>query len=189
MKVEFLARRLAPVPVVCVSATGPYERTTRETWEHLKGLLAMHAPTETYRAVFALLHDLPHEVRPEARRIEMCAQIDASTLRKLEGVAHVRTFSGGSYLTTTHRGAYDRLPAEFAQMYAACSVDMSVALDPGRPRIIVFKRDPASCPPAELEAEIGLPCCHVGDEVRHSAHRPASTSRSFNGPRASSEAG
>src|SRR5690606_6745975 len=126
-------------------ATGPYERTTQETWSHLKGLLAAYAPNEACRSVFALLHDLPHEVRPEDRRIEMCAQIDAAALRRLEDVATIRTFPGGSYLRTTHRGAYDRLPAEFAQMYAACSVDMSVTLDPDRPRIIVFRRDPATC--------------------------------------------
>ena len=159
---KIVARQLRAVPVVSVAAVGPYEVTTREAWEHLQQLLTKHGARILSKAVFALLRDMPHEVRPEDRRLELCAQVSSVTLKKMQGEATIQTFAGGACLTTTHRGSYQKLPQMFSQMYAACSLDMNITLDPTRPRVIMFTNDPAD----DLMAELGMPV------VDHGTDRP-----------------
>ena len=158
------------MPVVSVAAVGPYEVTIHEAWEHLRGLLVRHGVRDECKHVFALLGDMPHEVPPEKRRLEMCAHIDDATRRKLEGEAAIQTFAGGSYLTIAHRGAYDILPRVFGQMYAACSLDMSIALDNKRPRVLTFNGDPSMTLNVDLIAELGMPVVELApDRPRRAA--------------------
>ncbi len=163
---KIVARQLRAAPVVSVAAVGPYEITTQEAWEHLQRLLTRHAARDLSRPVFALLRDMPHEVRAEDRRLELCAQVNGATLKKMEGEATIQTFGGGAYLTTMHRGSYENLPHMFSQMYAACSLDMNITLDTKRPRVIFFNGDPAVLPPNDLVAELGMPV------VDHGTSRP-----------------
>ena len=163
---KLAARRLPAVSVVSVAAVGPYEVTTQEAWEHLQHLLVKHGARALAKPVFALLRDMPHEVRAEERRLELCAQVNASSLKKLQDEAVIQTFPGGAYLTTKHRGSYDNLPKMFSQMYAACSLDMNITLDTKRPRIILFNGDPAVIPAHDLVAELGMPV------IDHSAEFP-----------------
>ena len=158
------------MPVVSVAAVGPYEETMQEAWEHLRSLLIRHGARDDCKPVFALLRDMPHEVPAEMRRLELCAQINDGTRRKLEAEATIQTFAGGSYLTTTHRGGYTVLPRVFGQMYAACSLDMSIALDSTRPRVLIFNGDPAILPAEDLIAELGMPVVdHAPDRPRRAA--------------------
>ena len=166
MKLKLTARRLPAVSVVSVAAVGPYEVTMQEAWEHLQHLLVKHGARALIKPVFALLRDMPHEVRAEERRLELCAQVNASALRNMAGEATIQTFPGGAYLTTKHRGSYEKLPLKFSQMYAACSLDMNITLDTKRPRIILFNGDPAVVPPHDLLAELGMPV------IDHSADFP-----------------
>ena len=159
---KIVARQLRAVPVVSVAAVGPYETTTREAWDHLQQLLAKLGARTLTKPVFALLRDMPHEVRAEDRRLELCAQVDGIALKKMEGEATIQTFAGGAYLTTAHRGSYQKLPQMFSQMYAACSLDMNITLDTKRPRIILFRGDPAVLPPDDLVAELGMPVTDHG---------------------------
>lgn len=166
MRIKLVAQHLRPVSVVSVAAVGPYEVTTHEAWQHLQHLLVKHGVRSLARPVFALLRDMPHDVRPEDRRLELCAQLDETALRILQAEANIQTFAGGDYLMATHRGSYDRLPHIFGQMYAVCSLDMSISLDPKRPRVIVFRNDPATDVPDDLVAELGMPV------ITQAAERP-----------------
>jgi DNA gyrase inhibitor GyrI len=170
LKMNLMARRLLPMPVVSVAAVGPYEVTMQEAWEHLRTLLIQHDAQDECKPVFALLRDMPHEVPAEKRRLELCAKISEGARRKLENAATIQTFAGGSYLTTTHRGGYGVLPDVFGQMYAACSLDMSIALDAKRPRVLIFSGDPALTPADDLIAELGMPVVdHAPDRPRRVA--------------------
>lgn len=166
VKMKLTARRLPAVSIVSVAAVGPYEVTTQEAWEHLQNLLVKHGARALAKPVFALLRDMPHEVRAEERRLELCAQVNASSLKKLQGEATIQTFQGGAYLTMRHQGDYQKLPQMFSQMYAACSLDMNITLDTKRPRVILFNGDPAVVPPHDLVAELGMPV------IDHSAEFP-----------------
>ena len=154
---ELSTRWLRPTLVVSVSAIGPYEETVAEAWHHLRTLLLAQGARESCRPIFALLQDMPHEVRPEARRLQLCAQISNDWRPRLQRVAAVHAFQGGAYLTARHAGAYENLPNAFSRMYAACSLDMNVTLDGLRPRVLFFDGDPADVPPEHLTAELGLP--------------------------------
>lgn len=157
MKLDLNACRLRQMPVVAIAATGPYEVTIQETWDHLRSLLLELNLRDTCKPVFALLRDMQDEARPELRRLELCAAVNDMARRKLEGRAAIRTFAGGGYLTMRHRGPYTSLPEVFSRMHAACSLDMTVALDLARPRIICFHGDPADRPADELYAELAMP--------------------------------
>jgi DNA gyrase inhibitor GyrI len=163
---KLTARRLPAVSVVSVAAVGPYEMTTQEAWEHLQHLLVKHGARGLAKPVFALLRDMPHEVRAEERRLELCAPVNASALKSMAGEATIQMFTGGAYLTTTHRGSYQKLPQMFSQMYAACSLDMNITLDTKRPRVILFNGDPTVVPPHDLVAALGMPV------IDHSAELP-----------------
>lgn len=166
MNLNLVARRILPVPVVSIAAVGPYEVTTFEAWQHLRHLLEAHGIRGRSKPVFAVLRDMPQDVRPENRRLELCAPLDKVSLEKLQSVATVGTFPGGAYLSTTHRGSYQQLPHVYGQMYAACSLDMNIALDGKRPRVILFHGDPTDVRHSELTAELCMP---VSDQM---AERP-----------------
>ena len=157
MNMNLIARRLVPSPVVSVAAVGSYEVTMREAWDYLRDLLSRHQIRESSRPVFALLRDMPHEVPAEKRRLELCAALNEAGRRKLEGHANVQTFAGGGYLTTIHHGGPETVPQVFGRMYAACSLDMSIALDNTRPRVLIFNNDPAATPAGALRTELCMP--------------------------------
>jgi DNA gyrase inhibitor GyrI len=170
MIMEMIARRLMPMPVVSVAAVGPYEETTVEAWAHLRVLLTKHGVRELCTPVFALLRDLPQEVPADKRRLELCAFVDDSARRRLEGEATIQTFAGGNYLMANHRGNYQGLPQVFGRMYAACSLDMNVTIDSKRPRVVIFSGDPATSRPEELGAQIGVPVASLPpDRPKNSA--------------------
>ena len=156
-RVKILTRFLRPMPVVSVAAVGPYETTTAEAWIYLRALLTKHGLRETCKPVFALLRDLPQQVRPTDRRLELCAAVDNDARTVLKSEATLQTFNGGDYLIHTHRGPYDALPDVFSRMSAACSLDMNVSVDIKRPRVVFFKGDPDLDAPDDLVAELCVP--------------------------------
>ena len=163
-------RFMRPQQVVSIAAKGPYEQTLPSTWGQLCDLLNRHQVRDTARPVFALLRDLPQDVRPEDRRLEFCAPITHETRRKLGPEANYQMFAGGAYISQTHRGHHMALGTLFSQLYASCSLDMNIAVDNARPRVLVFKGDPAVLGPEDLMTELCMPVVQRSPDRPRGAH-------------------
>ena len=150
-------RFLRPLSVVSVAATGAYEQTIPEAWDFLRGLLTRHGAREACKPVLALLHDLPQSVRAQDRRLELCAAVHNEQRFIMRQDATLQTFSGGAHLIQTHRGPHAALIGLFSSLYASCSLDMNVGLDPTRPRVLIFIGDPLDVPPDELVTDLCMP--------------------------------
>jgi AraC family transcriptional regulator len=100
-------------------------------------------------------HDNPHLTPPEKLRFDCCVMVSRDDIAP-SGEIGLQEIGGGTYATTTHYGAFDRLPDTYGWLGGHFLPSAGLILRRA-PAIEIYLTNPETTAPAQLLTDILLP--------------------------------
>jgi len=147
-------RTVAPLPVLFVRRTGPYDQAAGQAFGVLcqfagpRGLLG---PAARY---IGISHDSPHVTDSANFRYDACVTLNREV--KTEGEVGQKSIAGGRYAVFLHAGPYDLFNKTYDQIYQAWLPGSGEQLR-DEPCFEVYLNSPDHTQPEALRTEIWIP--------------------------------
>ena len=147
-------RNIAPMPVLFVRRTGPYDQAAAASFGVLcefagrRGLLGPGA------RFIGMSHDSPHVTDSSKLRYDACITVDRPV--ETEGEVGQKTIAGGKYAVFLHCGPYEQFPQTYDQIFKGWLPTCGEQLRE-EPCFEVYLSSPDHVKPEDLRTEIWLP--------------------------------
>jgi AraC family transcriptional regulator len=147
-------RTVAPLPVLFVRRTGPYDQAAGQAFGVLcqfagpRGLLGPSA------RFIGISHDSPHVTESANFRYDACVTVDHEV--KAEGEVGQKNIAGGKYAVFLHAGPYDLFNKTYDQIYQGWLPGRGELLR-DEPCFEQYLNSPDHAKPEELRTEIWIP--------------------------------
>ncbi len=143
----------APMKVAFLRHLGPYEECG-PVFEKLVGWAGRSGRLQGNPVMLGISHDDPDVVEADKIRFDCCLVVEDDF--QSEGEIESQTLEGGSYAVLCHRGPYKELHETYRWLFGVW-LPTSGRRVRHAPPFEVYRKNPETTPPEELETDIYIP--------------------------------